>query len=166
MLSCPSLGGYTSVSSPVWSAVVSVWCSLSISTSYRGLCYFSMLSGEMVRMLQVYCVLMAWLIECGFSCCCVLLVLLYGVACRLLCSEVWKIPGYRGRVPPGGLHFCKEGVWRVGVDVFNFHDTGKIWMFRTSAAIISLFYIWIYRLTHYIGDYLMSLHITWFCKIQ
>lgn len=57
---------------------------------------------------------------------CVLLVLLCDVICRLLCSDVWKIPGYRGRVPPGGLHFCKEGVWRVGVDVFNFHDTGKI----------------------------------------
>ena len=51
--------------------------------------------------------------------CCVMLSLLSAL-------EVCEVPGHRGDIPPGGLHFCKEGVWRVGVDVFNFHDTGKI----------------------------------------
>ena len=40
--------------------------------------------------------------------------------------EVCEVPGHRGDIPPGGLHFCRRGVWRVGRDVFNIHDTGKI----------------------------------------
>lgn len=51
--------------------------------------------------------------------CCVVLSLLSAL-------EMCVIPGHRGDIPPGGLHFCRRGVWRVGRDVFNFHDTGKI----------------------------------------
>ncbi len=40
--------------------------------------------------------------------------------------EMFEVPGHRGDTPPGGLHFCRKGVWRVGRDVFNSHDTGKI----------------------------------------
>ena len=61
--------------------------------------------------------------------------ILFIVLCvLLLCcavSAIWsgnvcEVPGQMGNIPPGGLHFCRKGVWRVGRDVFNFHDTGKI----------------------------------------
>lgn len=58
------------------------------------------------------------LLCCVFSCCVVLSL--------LSALEVCEVPGHRGDIPPGGLHFCRRGVWRVGRDVFNFHDTGKI----------------------------------------
>ena len=58
------------------------------------------------------------LLCCVFSCCVVLSL--------LSALEMCVIPGHRGDIPPGGLHFCRRGVWRVGRDVFNFHDTGKI----------------------------------------
>ena len=51
--------------------------------------------------------------------CCVVLSLLSAL-------EMFEVPGHRGDTPPGGLHFCRKGVWRVGRDVFNSHDTGKI----------------------------------------
>lgn len=51
--------------------------------------------------------------------CCVVLSLLSAL-------EMFEVPGHRGDIPPGGLHFYRRGVWRVGRDVFNFHDTGKI----------------------------------------
>ncbi len=58
------------------------------------------------------------LLCCVFSCCVVL---------SLLSSlEGGEVPGQMGDIPPGGLHFCRKGVWRVGRDVFNSHDTGKI----------------------------------------
>lgn len=58
------------------------------------------------------------LLCCVFSCCVVLSL--------LSALEVCEVPGHSGDIPPGGLHFCRRGVWRVGRDVFNFHDTGKI----------------------------------------
>ena len=58
------------------------------------------------------------LLCCVFSCCVVLSL--------LSALEVCVIPGQMGDIPPGGLHFCRWGVWRVGRDVFNIHDTGKI----------------------------------------
>lgn len=58
------------------------------------------------------------LLCCVFSCCVVLSL--------VSALEVCEVPGHRGDIPPGGLHFCRRGVWRVGRDVFNFHDTGKI----------------------------------------
>ena len=50
----------------------------------------------------------------------------YVVMSLLSALEVCEVPGQMGDIPPGGLHFCRWGVWRVGRDVFNFHDTGKI----------------------------------------
>ena len=55
------------------------------------------------------------LLCCVFSCCVVLSAL-----------EVCEVPGHRGDIPPGSLHFCRRGVCPYGVDVFHFHDTGKI----------------------------------------
>ena len=66
-------------------------------------------SGAVVYSLVLLCCL--W--------CCVVLSLLSAL-------EMFEVPGHRGDTPPGGLHFCRKGVWRVGRDVFNFHDTGKI----------------------------------------
>ena len=51
--------------------------------------------------------------------CCVMLSLLSAL-------EVCEVPGHRGDIPPGGLHFCRRGVCPYGVDVFHFHDTDKI----------------------------------------
>ena len=54
------------------------------------------------------------------------------VLCCLWCCvvlsalEVCEVPGHRGDIPPGSLHFCRRGVCPYGVDVFNFHDTDKI----------------------------------------
>lgn len=66
-------------------------------------------SGAVVYSLVLLCCL--W--------CCVVLSLLSAL-------EMFEVPGHRGDTPPGGLHFCRKGVWRVGRDVFNSHDTGKI----------------------------------------
>ena len=58
----------------------------------------------------------------------ILFIVLCVLWCCLLLSalEVCEVPGQMGDIPPGGLHFCRKGVWRVGRDVFNSHDTGKI----------------------------------------
>jgi len=86
-------------------------------------------SGAVVYSLVLLCIL--W-------CCCAVsgavvlsLVLLCCLWCCVVLSllsalEMFEVPGHRGDTPPGGLHFCRKGVWRVGRDVFNFHDTGKI----------------------------------------
>ena len=58
------------------------------------------------------------LLCCVFSCCVVLSLLSALVVC--------EVPGHRGDIPPGSLHFEKKCLCREGVDVFNFHDTGKI----------------------------------------
>jgi len=75
---------------------------------------------------------------CCLWCCCAVsgavvlsLVLLCCLWCCVVLSllsalEMFEVPGHRGDTPPGGLHFCRKGVWRVGRDVFNSHDTGKI----------------------------------------
>ena len=55
-------------------------------------------------------------------CCCTGAVVLS----LLSALEMCVIPGQMGDIPPGGLHFCRKGVWRVGRDVFNFHNTSKI----------------------------------------
>ena len=58
------------------------------------------------------------LLCCVFSCCVVLSL--------LSALEVCEVPGHRGDIPPGSLHFCRRGVCPYGVDVFHFHDTDKI----------------------------------------
>ena len=56
--------------------------------------------------------------------CCVFF---YCVVLSMLSAlEVCEVPRQMGDIPPGGLHFCRWSVWRIGRDVFNFHDTGKI----------------------------------------
>ena len=61
---------------------------------------------------------------CCLWCCCAVS---GAVVLSLLSAlEMFEVPGHRGDTPPGGLHFCRKGVWRVGRDVFNSHDTGKI----------------------------------------
>ena len=79
-----------------------------------------------------------FIVLCILWCCCVFsgavvlsLVLLCCLWCCVVLSllsalEMFEVPGHRGDTPPGGLHFCRKGVWRVGRDVFNSHDTGKI----------------------------------------
>ena len=67
----------------------------------------------------LFIVLCVLLLCCAVLWCCVVLSLLSAL-------EVCEVPGHRGDIPPGSLHFCRKGVWRVGRDVFNFHDTGKI----------------------------------------
>lgn len=57
---------------------------------------------------------------------CVVCSLVLCCAVSAVCSGNVCDTGHRGDITPGGLHFCRRGVWRVGRDVFNFHDTGKI----------------------------------------
>ena len=119
----------------LWSAVVSVWCSLSISTSYRGALLFLYAvwwdGQKLIRFLYSGGHMMEYCLLCCVFSCCVVLSLLSAL-------EVCEVPGQMGDIPPGGLHFCRKVVCPYGVDVFHFHDTDKIWNYRTTAAIILL----------------------------
>ena len=80
---------------------------------------------------EAYKIFVFWRSQVGilFIVLCVLLLccVFSGVVLSLLFAlEVCEVPGHRGDIPPGGLHFYRRGVWRVGRDVFNFHDTSKI----------------------------------------
>lgn len=74
---------------------------------------------KLIRFLRSGSHMMEYCLLCCVFSCCVVLSLLSAL-------EVCEVPGHSGDIPPGGLHFCRRGVWRVGRDVFNFHDTGKI----------------------------------------
>ena len=90
----------------IWGFAISPCCLVGWSEAYKLFAFWQSHDGILFIVL---CVL--W--------CCVMLSLLSAL-------EVCEVPGHRGDIPPGGLHFCRRGVCPYGVDVFHFHDTDKI----------------------------------------
>ena len=142
----------------LWSAVVSVWCSLSISTSYRG---FAISPCCLVGWSEAYKLFVFWRSQDGilFIVLCVLL-LCCAVSGAVLCCLLWKCVKYQdiGKTYPRVVYILRKSAY-----------VGRVWMcsiftirvkFECSERLLLLYHFSIYG---YTASHITLVIIWWAC---